>query len=237
MSKALFAIDSDSSEAFAHWVYESAIYLQYFKELKEKEKEKELKLLLNEYKDYKKLFIEYFGISMNDDVVIKNVIKNNEEWNECEIIQRPEQVRLGNPEMSETFKKSIDDLFNEFGTNGGEVKNNEYIVLPRQKKENYKNNDRMYDTTKLEQLFPTLHTDDVVDLNEQIRIIRISKNVIVTDGSPFIVNGMFSHDANIYIVGNTTPWQISTFPAMHYIFEKIKKQNKKVEYIEIDKRV
>jgi len=66
-------IDTLYNDAFGHWVYESGIYLPLF--LKIKQKYPSLKLYLNNYKNYKKIFCNYFDI--NDDDVVYDLHNSN----------------------------------------------------------------------------------------------------------------------------------------------------------------
>ena len=59
-------IDTTIDDAFGHWVFESAIYLQLFIELKKTYPN--IKIHLKRPKKYKKIFIEYFNINTNDIV-------------------------------------------------------------------------------------------------------------------------------------------------------------------------
>ena len=57
---AYLIIDHYSSDAFAHWIYESAIYLPAYSTLKEIYPS--LKLVLSAKKDFKRLFCNYLKI-------------------------------------------------------------------------------------------------------------------------------------------------------------------------------
>jgi hypothetical protein len=206
--------NQQGSDAFAHWCFESAIYLFIFIELKKFYPN--AKLLLKSIKNFKKLFIEKLGISLND-VCIEHNYEN--------ICFFSTPTSLNEKSCDQYYKSCVDNFCKIFDYDyiGGKK---EIVMLPRQKLENFKPNDREYHTGVLENELlkkdhTILHTDQIKDINTQINIIKSHKNIILTDGSPFFVNGIFAKNSNIIIIGNTTPWQISTFPKLAYIVKKI----------------
>jgi hypothetical protein len=66
-----------------------------------------------------------------------------------------------------------------------------------------------------------LNTDDITDLNDQIRIIQSAKKIIVTDGSPFLVNGLFLSNCEVYVIDNFTTTQMKIYNKLKTIIEKI----------------
>lgn len=218
--KEYFIIENQGgSDAFAHWCFESAIYLPIFKELQKFCPC--LKLVLKSMKNFKKLFLEKLEINMSDVCLDKDLLDNP--FNICYFIS---PTSLNEKSCTNHYISYVDD-FCELITEGfPEIHTRDIIMLPRQKLENFKPNDRVYDTEKLEQLLVSknrlvLHTDTITSLDQQINTIRSAKNIILTDGSPFFVNGIFAKNSNIIIIGNITPWQISTFPKLQYIVKKI----------------
>lgn len=106
------------------------------------------------------------------------------------------------------------------------------IVLPRQTKENYKHNDRTYDMTSIYRdldrsgsHYRIVETDTIEDLADQIQQLRSSSHVIITDGSPFLVNNMFCVNSTIQIIGGITNNQMKTYVKMKYITDLICKVN------------
>jgi len=228
-----FVIDTVSHEAFSHWVYECAIYLPLY--LKLKELYPNIKIHLKAHKKFKKIFFDFFNIQ-NNEICYDFNAKNNKT-----IFYDPISS-LNDNEITFVYKKQFQHFFKiikektEKSYNSKIEKTIQILLMPRQKLENYKNNDRTYNTDLLEDVVKTkpntfvLHTDNINTLKEQIEIVQGSQNIILTDGSPFIVNGLFAYNSNIFIIGNSTPWQIQTFCKMGYIFSCIKEKNK-VSYV------
>jgi hypothetical protein len=204
-------------DAFAHWCFESAIYIPIFHKLKKFYPD--LKLVLKSIKNFKKLFLEKLGLNEYDICLDSSL----NDWNMCFFVV---PTSLNEKSCTDYYKKCVDD-FCELITKGfPEIHTRDIIMLPRQKLENFKPNDRVYDTEKLEQQLIEknkfiLRTDTITSLDQQINTIRSAKTIILTDGSPFFVNGIFAKNSNIIIIGNITPWQISTFPKLQYIVKKI----------------
>lgn len=100
--------------------------------------------------------------------------------------------------------------------------------MPRQTKENFKPNDRSYDITDILQKcndIKILNTDNINKLEEQLTIINNSKNIILTGGSPYIVNGFFCINKNIIVLDNIVVHQSKKFSKMKYIHNFILKNN------------
>ena len=224
------------SDAFAHWCFESAIYVPLFLVLKKNYPN--IKLVMYSYKNFKKLFLEKLGVSVlditsgdrsgSDITVRKNDIVYELHTNNTCFFVKPTSL---NQKNIDTYYKDKVDIFCNL-LNYGEEKNKirDIIMLPRQKLENFKPNDRVYNTEKLEEKLKNraeiMHTDKITNLYTQINSIKESKNIILTDGSPFLDNGIFAKNSNIYIIGNITPCQSQTFPKLNYIISKISMQNK-----------
>lgn len=224
-------IESDQNEAFAHWVFESGIYLLLLIELKKKYPL--IKLHLKTKKIFKLLFIKKFNFS-EDDICYDIKLPNT-----CIFIDPIS--RLCDNNISDEYKKQVDLFYNYFRSlsilNNKVGKSINILFLPRQKKENFKPNDRTYNTILLEKcpFITVLHTDQITNLNEQINYINSAKNIILTDGSPFLVNGMFAYNSTIFIIGNTTVGQIDFYKKMQYLEKKIIENNNKIIRIPIQK--
>jgi hypothetical protein len=212
-----FVIDLTYHDAFGHWVHESAIYLPIFKKLKELYPM--IKILLKEKKQFKSLFLKFFDIMETD--VVYDMQPNN-------ICLFPSPISALNDThiMTDNYKQIITKFITIFSKNRIEPQLYDYVILPRQVKENYKNNDRTYNmsviydainsiTTK----YNILHTDTIIDLNDQIVGIRSAPNVIITDGSPFLVNNMFCNNQTLFIIDTITMKQSSSYYKLNYIRE------------------
>ena len=98
--------------------------------------------------------------------------------------------------------------------------------MPRQSKENYIGNNRSYDMSSLyndlndkNKKYKIINTDETRVLSEQIQGLRSSHNIILTDGSPFLVNNMFCRDSKISIIDNLTISQAQAFLKLKYIID------------------
>jgi hypothetical protein len=224
-------LDNVNGDAFGHWVYESAIYLPIFSQLKEKFPN--LKIYLSSKKRFKSLFVEYFHINDSD------ICYEFSSENLC-IFYDP-VTSLNDHEITETYIKQADyfighfvDHFSTASSSPGRIRE-KLLLMPRQKLENFKGNDRTYDTENLEkEVLATggsvLHTDDVLVLKDQINTVSDSKNIILTDGSPLLVNGMFASESNIFVIGDVTPGQIYNYPKMYYIIRRIVDKGNQIHY-------
>lgn len=216
-------IDCIFHEAFGHWVYESAIYLLLY--IKLKKIYANIKLHLKCYKQYKLLFCEFFNISA-DDIVLE--LDHN---NRC-IFPLPISS-LNNKSISDDYKYQVDAFISHIQAS---LHNNDkpinILLLPRQTKENCIGNNRFYNIDDISQHIlkdannMVLHTDNIKTLKEQINIVNISKNLIVTGGSPFLVNGILCKNANIIMLDDVTIRQNPDYIKMQYIHNKILDINK-----------
>ena len=209
-----FVIDLLLHDAFGHWVYESAVYLTLFKKLKTRHFSN-LKLLLKGAKVYKTLFLQYFNIPATD------VCYKIESGNVC-VFPSP-ITSLNDKNCTAAYMKIIDNFMQEFQGESQAPKYN-YVVLPRQKLENYFGNDRKYDMTDvlaslIEKNYIIYNTDDEHLLVDQIAAVRSAPVVIVTDGSPFMVNLMFGKNQHFLIVGRVTQDQQLNYPKKKYIID------------------
>lgn len=214
-----FVIDTISDEAFSHWVFESAIYLPIFKELQKLYPE--IKLVLRTKKTFKTLFCNFFEI----DPVYK-IEPNN-------LCFFPSPISSQNDKtITEDLKKQI-YIFRSYFQGESEIKY-ENIVMPRQTKENYKYNDRQYNFEPLiKQLQPyILNTDEITDLNQQINTVQSGKNIYLSEGAPFLVNGLFCKNKNIFIVYPTSTYinQEHEYIKIKFIFDLHREFNK-VSYL------
>ena len=80
-----------------------------------------------------------------------------------------------------------------------------------------------------------LHKDRITDIKDQINLILRAKNIIVTDGSPYLINGLISLNSNIICIGNIVRGQILLFSEMRML-DSIIKSNNTVNIIELHTR-
>lgn len=212
-----FILDTRFDEAFSHWVYESAVYLDLFCLLKEKYPS--LRLHVKTRRGYKQLFYSLFSIKEED------IVYSLEPTN---ISFFPSPISMLNClELSPKYTEQLRVFFTRF--HPYKTKHvTDVLFLPRQMKENYKNNLKSYDMSKMynasKYSYEVLHTDTITDLKEQILKVSSAKTLVLIDGSSFLVNGMFSHGARIMIIDRITCWQMR-FPKIRLLVEMIKSIN------------
>jgi len=222
-SEYYFVIDLVFHDAFAHWVYESAIYLPIFTKLKEIYPT--IKIVLKEKKQFKSLFLKFFNIMETD--IVYDMHSNNV----C-LFPSPISALNDNHNLTDVYKQIIVQFITNFSQSRIEPCLYDYIILPRQTKENYKNNDRTYDmnvlydaVTSITTKYNSLHTDTIIDLKDQIAAIQSASCVILTDGSPFLVNNMFCNHQKLIVLDTVTVYQSSFLFKQQYIIETISKIN------------
>jgi len=183
-----FIIDTQYDDAFGHWVFESAIFLPVFKKLQNLYPK--IKLVLKRKKTFKDLFCIFFNIEPVYKIEANNL---------C-IFPTP-ITALNDNHITDDYKKYVYTFRSYFQTET--VNQYENIVMPRQSKENYYGNDRQYNFQPLIEKLTNpyiLNTDDITDLKKQINIVSSGKNIYLSEGSPFLVNGLFCKNKNIVIV-------------------------------------
>ena len=217
-------IDSPDNEAFAHWVFESAILLPT---LRKRTVLPTLRkgIVLATKKSYKTLFCRYFGIQADEIRYDPTRFASS-----FRLIDNP--VKKEYPILLEAF-------FNQFSSSV--LPDVEFVVMPRQKKENYAPNDRPCSLTPFLDVFRTsgrthriVHTDEITELQTQIDLVNSGQNLVVTDGSAFAVNGMFCSGKNIYVISTDLfESQAKLYPMMKLIRDEINKKNT-VTFIKAD---
>jgi hypothetical protein len=212
-----FIIDTHFDDAFSHWVYECAVYLELFCILKEKYPD--LRLHVKTRRGYKHLFYSMFSIR-EEDIVYSLEPKN--------ISFFPTPVSLLNcTELSFDYIEHLRAFFIRF-QQYKEKHTTDVVFLPRQTSENYTNNPKSYDMSKMyddsKYSYDIIYTDTISDLKEQIRRVSSAKTLVLIDGSSFLVNGMFSRNARIMIIDGITCWQLR-FPRMKLILHMISRLN------------
>ena len=219
----ILLIENSYHQAFGHWVYESAIFLQYYNELK-KILNKPLKIFIinKPYRSYKNLFLSYYNIDENNIIYCNEELKHNDynnTWFKRYNVTLPiNNICITTPIVTyntlpaskmpipiNDFKQRIYDLRSSLLKN---IIDNEHkidwLFLPRAKKENYKPNDRKINYTNVYEflkdknhlIYDTMDTKKLID---QIKLVRSAKNVILDYGASFCVNGLFCENQNIYL--------------------------------------
>ena len=221
-----FIADTFIDEAFLHWVVETGIYLPLFITLKKSYPT--LKLVLRSEKVYKKLFCDFFGI--------KDIVYSIEPNNIC-FFPSPISALNDNNITDEFIKQTR--IFRDYFIPTSPLEH-EFVILPRQTKENYAPNDRAFCfknlINHLGERARILNTDEITKLEDQINIVNSGKNICVTEGSPFYVNGLFCKNKNIYVVDISEGYkhQPELYIKMKFILELHKEYNNVIYISQID---
>ncbi len=220
-------IDALYHEAISHWVFESAIYLPLFNELKAKYPELRLHLKGPE-KKYKALFCKYFDIT---DYTYELPPENT-----CFFLNPISSQHRKT--LNAAFEPQLHQFINCFKSKYSVTKTNDLLILPRQSRENYAANERNIPFDNIIQTasarppdsWKVLNTDDIDDLKHQIELVRSSKKLVLVDGAAFVINAMFAQNTDIYIIGNNTIWQAQIFPLAGLLMTMISTDNNNTLY-------
>ncbi len=191
-------IDTLYNDGFIHWVYESAIYLLLFIQLRQLYPK--IKLHLKCHREYKRMLYEHFGIDKMD---VTLELKPN---NIC-IFPLP-ITALNKNTICPDYIAQVDAFCNYIWSSVPTNLNKDISILlmPRQTKENYVGNDRTYNIediySNLDKVPNTvvLNTDNIKTLREQIYLVSSSKNIILHGGAAYFFNGMISNNANLVVL-------------------------------------
>jgi len=109
-------------------------------------------------------------------------------------------------------------------------KSNDILILPRQKQQNSgeESGNRINNCNDIITNLPNaivLHTDSLYSFNEQIRLIKLSKTIIVSDGSVFLFNGVFANNSTIIVLGDMVVSQCNDHKKMEYYMNVIRNNN------------
>jgi len=210
-----FILETPHHAAFAHWVFESAIFLSYFKSFKN------AKILINKnpLRKYKSLFFKLFNINENNIIYLDNEYEEIVEYrnipiNNICIIPRHTTLCFDRNELNSdtinsdrisTFISLLDNFKNIIiNSNYNYNKEIEHLFLPRNNIENYAPNDHIPNYSKIYNIlqnkdYITYNTMETEDITKQIALIARAKNIYIDYGSAFTVNGFFSKNSTIYV--------------------------------------
>ncbi len=226
-----FVMDTKFHDAVSHWVVESAVFLPFFKELRKEFPS--LKLILKSEKIYKYLFARFFDIE-KDDIVYETEKNVNNMAFFC-----PPVLAQNNPNSAEGRMKLVDSIIRNFYSTFDlfeiDIQNEiDYVILPRQNKENYKPNDRNVSYGNLIDYFSKsgsvfssiiVNTDDITDLKDQLRYVKQGKTIILTEGAATIVNCLFCKDKTILVNGQHMKNLADRFPCSRVLVDFLMKRN------------
>ena len=202
--------------AFGHWIYESAIYLTYFFELKSKYPELKILTKQNPKRSYKKLFFKALNIDEKDIYWLENeeiydsksVYINIPSNNIC-INTKPHYLNTVEIKNTTLFKNLVINFKNTIIKNLNitypEEKTIENLFFPRSKIENYIPNDKIINYENIYKLLEGksyIEYDTVKNnnLKQKIELLVSSKNIFLDWGSSFSVNSLFCENSNIIVI-------------------------------------
>lgn len=216
-----FILDSANQGAFSHWVYENSTWLPRY--LKVREEFPSCKLVLEEWKDFKKLYLNFYGISLSDVCLHSEICSPNYCIFHTYTSLNDEKIPDIYYRNLESYKEKLDFYVVQ--------KDISILYLPRGRKENLQGpNNRQYNIQDdLKQYVSELgglvyETDTTTSLETQILLVKRAHLVILDYGSNLWVNGLFAK--NSHIVCLNIGWnQHPQFPSLGVLWNKISNVN------------
>jgi capsular polysaccharide biosynthesis protein len=226
VDKYYFFVDTLFNDAFAHWVFESGIYIPLFKKLKEKYPS--IVFYFKEIKYYKLALLKAFNINeCVTEIEPNNII--------CFATYQSFHIFL--PEYTQSNDIMIDSKYisylNKFYKLLVKInkKDIDILYLPRGNKENFKGNNRIINIQDLLIEYinsipncKILYTDKVTNFNEQLEIISRAKVILLDYGSSLNVNGFFANNSSIIVIGYDIHHEMQQI--LNYIYKDTIKRNK-----------
>jgi hypothetical protein len=217
-----FILDSMNHNAFCHWVYENATWLPLFQKIKKDYPS--CKLVLEDYKQYKQLFLDFYTIPSDCVCLHKDI----EPENACFFHA---YTSLNDPSIPSVYYKHLEE-FQQHIHKISVDKSIPIVYLPRGTKENLQGpNNRTYNIQEqLKEIIKAFggtvyETDRTLHLEDQIRLVKSAKIILLDYGSNLWVNGLFAQDSQILCLN--IGWQHhSQFPSLEYIWNEIHRTNK-----------
>lgn len=196
-----FYFDCEQSDAFGHWVFESAYYLPLFKKLKQQYPT--LQLLSYKKKNFMKSMFEAFDMKESDIVHEISCVSNR--------VFFPEFSTLALHTPYQTFLDHIHRFYTSLVEGlPSPTKCIDILYLPRGRIENFKPNDRTIPCQEqlvdlLPMMYPSsriYYTDQTKNMRDQIELVRSARILIVDYGSNLMFNGFFAEDSIVLVIGN-----------------------------------
>ena len=190
----------DTSTAFAHWIYESFIFISELIELNKTNNN--IKILTKNNKKYVKSFLKFFNI--NNEIV--NTIDN---YNN--ITYSPLFMSLNfthkNPKNDNYFNYHLDYYIDYIKNNIINIPSiNKCVFLPRNDLENFVEI-KINNKDKIKEIIINnggivLDTYHLNNIKYQFSILNNSDTIIIDFGSSFLVNCIFLKNKKIYLLIN-----------------------------------
>lgn len=218
-----YIFDCPGEDAFAHWIYESFIFIPIF--IKIKLIYPNIKILTNNTKKYVKNFFEFYNITNEIVYTINNV--NN-------ICFFSPIISLNDNNINkEIFIKYINLFCDYIHTHINIHENadkNKILFLPRQTVDNYVNrinygNNDICENIKLMN-GTIIDTYELNNIKLQFSHIQSHDIIILDFGSSFFVNSIFQSNKKIIVLDthNLSP-QLDAFISLNLLFNYITQKN------------
>ncbi len=220
--KEIYYIIDTHTDAFGHYFYESFIYYKNIIELNKLYSN--VKIVTTNHKKYIKTLFKFFNIH---NEIIYELKPNN-------ICFFPMVFSLNNHKINQSyFKELINEISNDINDKLPYVSENNIMLLPRNKKDNYAPNNRSIELIDLiEQHIIdiggiVLDTYTLNNIFYQFTILKNSNIIILDFGSSFLVNCIFLKHKKIIVIDNFNLMnqQSSTFISIKIICDIIKNNN------------
>jgi hypothetical protein len=214
-------LDTTFSEALFHWFVECIIFLPLYIELQKKYPT--LKMIFKIKADYHKIILEYYNIPY-ENVLYK--IENNN--NECFF---PLPISQLNDKVLDDEYVLYSNAFLKWFNNIHFDKTIDHLIMPRQVLQNSDANPRSHNCddiiNRMSHMPNTVvfHTDKMTDFYEQHKLVKSSKTIIVSDGSPCLFNGLLAENSTIIILGFVVLDQAEIYPKFNFFVELIAQKN------------
>jgi hypothetical protein len=216
-----FIVDSMNHAAFSHWVYESSTWLPFF--LNIQSQFPTCRLVFEESKRFKHLYLDYSGIS-SDRFCLR---KDMQAENYCFFHT---YTSLNDTSIPSIYYKNLLDYKASFDRCQTE-KSIPLLYLPRGTKENlHGTNNRVYGIQNdlkdfVRQLGGTVYeTDETTHLHEQILLVKQAKVILLDYGSNLWVNGLFATNSKLICL-NIGWKQHPIYPSFGFVWKEIHKTN------------
>lgn len=219
-----FVFDNPGGDAFAHWVFESFIYVELYRKLKRSIPS--LKILTSNRKRYVKNILTFFGI---DDEVVYEAEPNN--VTHFHGISCLNDLNLNIWKFEFYLSSYIRDVTSILSSHPKGLDN--IVFLPRNTVDNYAANDRVVDGTDdikrgvIEKGGVVLNTYEINNITHQLSIVNQAKTIILDYGSSLFFNCIHLSGKTIIVLNNHghMSGQCDVYPAYRIMYNRIAKNN------------
>lgn len=217
-----FILDSANHAAFSHWVYENSTWLPIFLEVQKQYPS--CFLVLEKIKTYKKLYLDFYGISQECVLVEPKLNKKN-------VCFFHTYTSLNDKSIPSIYYTNILKYETMFHDRAEKIKEIPLLYLPRGTKENFLGtNNRAYDIQNdLKEYVVSLggtvyETDTTTRFQDQIDIIQKANVILLDYGSNLWVNGLLAKNSKLVCLN--IGWnQHANYPSLGYLWQKIQETN------------